>query len=72
MYCNGDLLCNRLLILLFQASIRWKRKTIDVSRQNVNATLAAMLASAASIITQTGVEPEDINYTSVGSAVTTM
>lgn len=45
---------------------------MDVSRQNVNATLAAMLASAASIITQTGVEPEDINYTSVGSAVTTM
>ena len=53
-------------------SIKWRQKTLDVSRQNVSAALAAMLASAASVITQTSLEPEDINYTAVGSFVTTM
>ena len=59
-------------VIFIQASIKWKQKTVDVSRQNVNAALAAMLASAAAVITQTGMEPEEINYTAVGSAVTTM
>ena len=52
--------------------MKWKQTTLDVSRQNVNAAMAAMLASAAAVITNTGIEPEDINYTAVGSAVTTM
>ena len=52
--------------------MKWKQTTLDVSRQNVNAAMAAMLASAAAVITNTGVEPEEINYTAVGSAVTTM
>ena len=52
--------------------MKWRQKTLDVSRQNVSAALAAMLASAASVITQTSAEPEEINYTAVGSAVTTM
>ena len=60
------------LLLLLQASMRWKQTTLDVSRQNVSSAMAAMLASAASVITQTGVDPEEINYTAVGSAVTTM
>uniref|UniRef100_A0A1X7VGP0 FERM domain-containing protein n=1 Tax=Amphimedon queenslandica TaxID=400682 RepID=A0A1X7VGP0_AMPQE len=53
-------------------SMKWRQKTLDVSRQNVSAALAAMLASAASVITQTSLEPEEINYTAVGSSVTTI
>jgi talin len=53
-------------------SMKWRQKTLDVSRQNVSAALAAMLASAASVITQTSQEPDIINYTAVGSAITTI
>ena len=57
---------------LLQASLKWKQTTLDVSRQNVSSALAAMLASTASIITLTGGDPTETNYTAVGSAVTTM
>jgi len=52
--------------------MRWKQTTLDVSRQNVSSALAAMLAATASIITLTGGDPTDTNYTAVGSAVTTI
>jgi len=55
-----------------QSTMRWKQTTLDVSRQNVSSALAAMLAATASIITLTGGDPTDTNYTAVGSAVTTM
>ncbi len=58
--------------LLLQASMKWKQTTLDVSRQNVSSALAAMLASTASVITLTGGDPTETNYTAVGSAVTTM
>jgi talin len=54
------------------ASIQWRKATLDVSKQNVSSALAAMLASTASIITFTGMDPSDVNYTAVGSAVTTI
>lgn len=54
------------------ASVQWRQMTLDVSKQNVSSALAAMLASTASIITLTGVDPSDINYTAVGSSVTTI
>ena len=52
--------------------MKWKQTTLDVSRQNVSSALAAMLAATAQVITLTGGEPTDINYTALGSAVTTM
>ena len=66
MYCSLD--CH----ILSQASVKWKQTTLDVSRQNVSSALAAMLAATASVITLTGGEPTDINYTALGSSVTTM
>ncbi len=57
---------------MVQASVKWKQTTLDVSRQNVSSALAAMLASTASVITLTGGDPTETNYTAVGSAVTTM
>ena len=55
-----------------QASVKWKQTTLDVSRQNVSSALAAMLAATASVITLTGGDPTDTNYTALGSSVTTM
>ena len=60
------------MLLCVQASLKWKQTTLDVSRQNVSSALAAMLASTASVITLTGGDPTETNYTAVGSAVTTM
>ena len=57
---------------LLQASVKWKQTTLDVSKQNVSSALAAMLAATAQIITLTGGEPTDTNYTALGSAITTM
>ena len=54
------------------ASIAWRKAEMDLNRQNVSSALAAVLASTASIITQTGTDPSEIDYTSVGSAVTTI
>ena len=56
----------------FQASMGWKQTKIDDSRQKVSSALSAMLASTASIITLTGGDPTETNYTAVGAAVTTM
>ena len=50
----------------------WKQKKLDDSRQKVSSALSAMLASTASIITLTGGDPAETNYTAVGAAVTTM
>ena len=55
-----------------QASMGWKQTKIDDSRQKVSSALSAMLASTASIITLTGGDPTETNYTAVGAAVTTM
>ncbi|CAI8034388.1 Talin-1 [Geodia barretti] len=54
------------------ASVKWKQTTLDVSKQNVSSALAAMLAATAQIITLTGGEPTDTNYTALGSAITTI
>ena len=46
---------------------------MDVAQENVHSALSAILASTAAIVTLTGTEnPSDINYTSVGAAITTM
>ena len=45
----------------------------EVCRQNIHATMAAILSSAASIITETTTgEPEDIDYIAVGTSVSVM
>ena len=45
----------------------------DVCRQTVHAAMAAILASAASIITQTTTgEAKDIDYIAVGTSVSVM
>ena len=66
---------NHLFLYFFvcvQASMGWKQTKIDDSRQKVSSALSAMLASTASIITLTGGDPTETNYTAVGAAVTTM
>ena len=50
----------------------WKQTKIDDSRQKVSSALSAILASTASIITLTGGDPTETNYTAVGASVTTM
>ncbi|KAI8493573.1 Talin-1 [Branchiostoma belcheri] len=54
------------------ASLKWKQNTLDVSKQNVTSQLAAMSAATASVVTLTSGEPEQTDYTAVGSAVTTI
>ncbi|WP_411023061.1 hypothetical protein, partial [Salmonella sp. s51228] len=53
------------------ASIIWKRNTMDVSKQNVNSQLAAMLAATASVLTLTR-DAKEVDHTAVGSAITTI
>ena len=65
-------MCYKMPPSLLQASVKWKQTTLDVSKQNVSSALAAMLAATAQIITLTGGEPTDTNYTALGSAITTM
>ncbi|XP_066270425.1 talin-1-like isoform X7 [Branchiostoma lanceolatum] len=54
------------------ASLKWKQNTLDVSKQNVTSQLAAMSAATASVVTLTSGEPEQTDFTAVGSAVTTI
>ncbi|XP_070547100.1 talin-1-like isoform X3 [Ptychodera flava] len=54
------------------ASLKWKQDTLDVSRQNIQSQLGAMSAATAGIVTLTSGDPDDTNYTAVGSAVTTI
>ncbi|XP_077996572.1 talin-1-like isoform X2 [Glandiceps talaboti] len=54
------------------ASLKWRQDTLDVSRQNIQSQLGAMSAATAGIITLTSGDPNDTNYTAVGSAVTTI
>jgi talin len=43
----------------------------DVARENISATIAAILASAATIMALTDEDPTEANYSAVGSAVVT-
>ena len=44
---------NIVVLGCFQASLKWKQNTLDLSRQNVASRLAALSASCASIVTLT-------------------
>jgi len=44
---------NVVVLECFQASLKWKQNTLDLSRQNVASRLAALSASCASIVTLT-------------------
>ncbi|XP_014674038.1 PREDICTED: talin-2-like [Priapulus caudatus] len=54
------------------SSLQWKENTMDVKRQAVVSELSAINTGTAQVINLTGSEPDDTDYTSVGSAVTTI
>ncbi|GAB6032133.1 hypothetical protein CHUAL_010792 [Chamberlinius hualienensis] len=54
------------------ASRKWKKDTLDVSRQNVTFHLAAMNAAAAQVVTLTSGPPDDVDHAAVGAAISTI
>ena len=56
---------------LLQASKQWRQDTMDTNKEAIQSQLSAMSAATAGIISLTS-DPNDTDYTSVGSHVTTM
>lgn len=54
-----------------QASLQWRKNEIDLNRQMVESQMSAMAAATAGIITQSN-DPNERDYTVIGSHVTTM
>ncbi|EDV28944.1 uncharacterized protein TRIADDRAFT_19795, partial [Trichoplax adhaerens] len=54
------------------ASLQWKRNTLHISQENVRANIAAINGSAAAIILLTSNPDKEIDYTAIGSSVTTI
>uniref|UniRef100_F6WWU2 Talin-2 n=1 Tax=Ciona intestinalis TaxID=7719 RepID=F6WWU2_CIOIN len=54
------------------ASKQWKLNALEENRHNIQSNLAAIDAATATVITKTSGDREGTNYTTVGSAITTI
>jgi len=54
------------------AARQWRLNAMEENRHNIQSNLAAIDAATATVITKTSGDPNETNYTTVGSAVTTI